>query len=212
MKKISLLLIIFSCITITHSSSAMFRRLFNAAREESFNCSRILIPRGSLGNMQNIENDYEMLCQILQTKYKEQKSFLKKPSDLIKGITLRMRETKRMHADRVFFQEDIDFLDSNFDKLSSQHGPDYAWENALFLIHTKLENECDKFKDYELVHGAALVSLKQKGNLPKSAKILDTFFGGLNNPVEFDIKHWHQQDKKTILEKIKHRESILAKE
>ena len=205
MKKIFLVLIIFSSVTVTHNSSAMFARLLNVGKNQTPYHTKIIIPRRSSDKMQKIDDDYRLLDKQIQAKRKDQ-NLPKRPSDFISTILQNQSlKTEQMHPDRIFTQYDREFLDTNFSKLSSQYGPAYAWHHAFFSIEVKLENACDLLKDNELIHGAALVSLKQKNKFPKSAV-------NFISTAEISTQNFDENHLKTILEKIKGQENILLRE
>jgi hypothetical protein len=175
--------------------------------------SKILITKKSDQKMQNITQDYQIISDRLNNKAKNfihlDKKY-KKPSDLLNDLLQdKSINTTEMHLSKIFSHDDIQYLDQQFAKaLAQSKSQELAWNNTIFLIHTKLENESDYFMDRELIHSAALVSLQQDGQLPKIFEF-NNFRDEEDNIIPFNIEHWSEKDKNEILEKIQTRKKIF---
>ena len=197
MKKYSLLLSL-SIVTTTTNSCAIIQKIF--------------ITKTAITRMQQIGQDYQTITNFINKNSQKLNSY-KKPSDLINDLLQEKSiNTKYMTPEMVFFKNDINFLDQQFEKASTQHGMDFAWNNIIFLMHTKLENTCDDLKDNEVIKSAARVALKQEQSHASNNLMFFSNEYEDKNIVSFDTKHWSKEDKENMSERINTLKNNLSRE
>ena len=216
MKKIHIFLLTLGCATLTHNSFTMMQKIRTVLKPYTTNkptvdTSKILITKKSKEKIQMIGQDYDAICDLITNKSKEL-IFYEKPSDLINSLSQNNSiSTKYMSPGIVFLQEDINFLDQQFKKVSTQHGSNYAWGNIIFLMHTNLENRFNDIRDHVFMHSAARVSLRQKQRLPKLFNLFNSS-SDYDDTIAFNIESWATSEKDKMIKNIQHHKNILSKE
>ncbi|HLJ31560.1 MAG TPA: hypothetical protein VKU36_03935 [Candidatus Babeliales bacterium] len=213
MKKYLLFLSLGIITTATDSLAmmGMMRKVFKSyTTQPTVDNLTILVTKQSQTKIQEIAQDYNTISNLI-THTSKKLNLYKKPSDLINALSQdKSIRTTKMSPSMAFFQHDTEFLDQYFEQLSAKYNASYAWENVLPLIQAKLTSTTYYFTHREFVHNAALVSLKQEQQLPKSFAIWNACEG--DNIVSFNTKHWSQKQRSEIIEEIQHYKNLVSKE